>query len=451
MKRLVGKYGLLMILGVLIVMLAGCSGEKDAQQQPPAEEKQGEQNQTDQKTDPVEKKADPTPVTLKLMQYGLGDTEEFIQQIFAEPIKAKYPHITIEYDNSVNLADALASRESIPDIVWTDYPWTSGVLDFAFPMDLNEMLKKNNVDLSQLEPSSLEGIRNLGKNGELYGLPFYLDKYMIFYNKEIFDRFALGYPTDDMTFEELVTLSKRLTLEQDGVQYYGYRWANMYINGYTLGLPVIDEHTGKANFQTDGWKYALSFVKQLIDMGIDNKVTGDQFIKDHVVAMYPQTIGYAFSQLSAADVQMDWDMIAMPYPADKPKDYGRPAWPMYLMVSSVSKHQEEAVAAITHASTSKEAQMQLSQRGQISVLRDAEVEQQFGKLAPFLEGKNIAGLFKYPFGKLPYTTIYDSTARGGLNQAPIRVLEGDDMNSALRFAEELANQKIDEFLQSRTK
>lgn len=399
----------------------------------------------------TEPSASAEPVTLKIMWFNTLVAKEAVDQFIAAPVKQKYPNITIEFvepKTGAALPDLIASGQNIPDLVLTDYSNLSSAIDLKYPADLNGALTRAKVDLSKLEDSPLDGVRALGAKGELYGLPLYMDKYMLFYNKDIFDRFALPYPTGEMSYDDLLALVKKLTRTDAGVQYLGYRWADLYTFGFQLGLPVINAKTGKADLQTDGWKRALSMIKEMADLGVDNKVSHDHFFKEKRLGLYPQWMGAAYGLIEREKDALNWDMAAMPYSSDSPKTSG-PAKPIYLLAFTAGKHKDEAIEAISYLATSPDVQLLLSQNGRIGVLKDKAIQQQFGTKLPLLQGKNVSAVFKYPFGKLPNTTAYESQAWAGLDTALVSILAGADVNTALRTAEEQANKKIDEYLNSR--
>lgn len=438
------KYTMFVILAVVLIgLLTGCAQDPDSSSKDDAANKQTEAHE--ETTPPV----NTDPVNLKIMYVNTLVAKEDIEQFISNPVKQKYPYITIEHMDPVSLPELLASGrvDDIPDIVITDYSNLSTVIDLQYPEDLNDRLKEQNVDLSKMETSPLNGIRALGAKGELFGLPLYLDKYMLFYNKDIFEQFAVPYPTDDMTYEDLVSLVKVMTRKEGDVQYLGYRWVNLYTFGYQLGVPVINATTGKADLQTESWKYVLSLVKEMIDVGNDTSVTTDHFFKEERLSMYPQWIGAAYGLLKSAET-LNWDMAAMPYSKDLPKVSG-PTKPIYLIASSVSKHKEQAVAAIAHVATSPEVQTLLSQHGRISALADEAIQKQFGTKMDLLAGKNVNAVFAHPFGEIPNTTAYESQAWPGLNTAPVSVMQGTDVNTALRMAEEAANKAIEDYLSNR--
>jgi multiple sugar transport system substrate-binding protein len=58
-------------------------------------------------------------------------------------------------------------------------------------------------------------------DGKLYELPFRSDFWVLFYNKDIFDRAGVDYPTNDMTFEEYDELARKVTDTTFGSEVYG--------------------------------------------------------------------------------------------------------------------------------------------------------------------------------------------------------------------------------------
>lgn len=387
------------------------------------------------------------PATLKIMYFATLITQEAVDQFIGEPVKKKYPHITIEY---VNTGGGVSFQKMIeqgtpPDLVITDYPNLSAVTDYAYPLDLNPYLEKYKVNLNQLDASPIQGIRNVGTKGEIFGLPWYVDKFMLFYNKDLFDKFAVAYPTDQMTYEDLVNVSRRLTRKEDQVQYEGVRWGNLHTVGMQWGIPIINKQTGKADFQNDLWKRALGVVKDIHEMGITN-LPNEAFYKEKRMAMLTQwlnpMLGFAES-VEKSGQTLNWDMASIPQHREAPGISGA-AKPIYLLVSQSSKYKEQAFQAVSYISTSEEVQSLLSQYGKITALNSEAIRKQFGTKYELVKGKNIEAIFKHQTAPLPYSTNYEKLASPELNIAGTNVASGSkDVNTALREAEERANKKIE--------
>lgn len=58
-------------------------------------------------------------------------------------------------------------------------------------------------------------------NGNLYALPFRSDFWVVFYNKGLFDKAGIQYPTNDMTFAQYDALARKMTSGNGANKVYG--------------------------------------------------------------------------------------------------------------------------------------------------------------------------------------------------------------------------------------
>jgi multiple sugar transport system substrate-binding protein len=58
-------------------------------------------------------------------------------------------------------------------------------------------------------------------NNALYGLPFRSDFWIIYYNKALFDKAGVPYPTNDMTFDEYDAIARKMTSGSGAEKVYG--------------------------------------------------------------------------------------------------------------------------------------------------------------------------------------------------------------------------------------
>jgi hypothetical protein len=86
----------------------------------------------------------------------------------------------------------------------------------------------------------------------------------------------------------------------------------------------------------------------------------------------------------------------------------------------------------------------LNKRGRLTSLKDAKVKESFGDEMASFKGKNKQAVFQVvPAPQLAYT-LYDQIANKELGAAMNQVIDKKvDVNTALRQAEEKANQAID--------
>lgn len=426
---------------VASTMLISCSGKPGAITEPGVSKAEALQEA---------KQLSAEPVTLRVNNWNTAFQQAEFDTFFAETVRKKYPFITLEYldftKSSANTLENLMAAGNTPDIVFTDHPNLAGLLEYKYPQDLNGYVRDFGVDLKQVDPQVLEGGRSIGSNGELLALPVYSDRMMWFYNKDAFDRFGVPYPSDDMTWDDAIATFKRLSRVDGGVQYSAFRTINLLMTGSQWGLSLFDKQTGRPSFQTDDWKKSLALLQEINSIPGNTKLTNEDFYQKQTLASLMQSFNIMVNLLDTAEKnrqKINWDVASLPQFKEKPGIAGANK-PLYFMVSSASKHKDQAFAAISYFMSSKEAQTMLSENGKMPVLIDKDVQQAFGKKLNILQGKNVAAVYKHKMADLPYTNRFNRLVLLEMIGAGNNVLNGTaDINTALRDAEERANKIVD--------
>jgi multiple sugar transport system substrate-binding protein len=134
------------------------------------------------------------------------------------------PNVTIEHtdlgsaDYSTVLATELSGSGSKFDIVTIkDVPGYATLVQKNTLEPLDSYISAAGIDLS-----AFGGITDqVTVDGKLYELPFRSDFWLLFYNKDIFDRAGVPYPSNDMTFEEYDELARKVTDTTFASEVYG--------------------------------------------------------------------------------------------------------------------------------------------------------------------------------------------------------------------------------------
>ncbi|TMV49946.1 extracellular solute-binding protein [Paenibacillus mesophilus] len=399
-------------------------------------------------TDPAEVRTE--PVTLKFyVAYGAFPKEEF-ETYFVEPIKKKYPHITLEWVGG-KLQD-LISAGDVPDILMTGLPGIPGIQELQIIEDLNPYIKKFGTDLSKYDPVTIEAIKKFGQKGEMAALPFRMNIPALFYNKDLFDKFGIAYPKDGMTYEETFDLARRMTRSDGGVQYLGFYTGGTDRMAMGLSLPYVNKQTNEAVLTTDGWAKVLNWNKSLHDIPgyvKDGKITSNSigvFVKDQKVAMAgywgADTIG-EIDKVVKAGQEFNWDMATLPT-FEKGKGSAWQAEAHNMIVTATSKHKDQAYQVVSHVS-GEEVQKSINKSGGITILKKTEeTKRDYGADLAFLKGKNTNAFFTLLPGMHEHTK-YDQKGRSIIVEAGNEViLKGTDVNTALRNAQDKLNQYIKE-------
>jgi multiple sugar transport system substrate-binding protein len=436
-----------------MLVLTGCSsGTPSTTAKDTAPEAVKETTKDTAKEAVKEVKAD--PVTLKFYAHVAEMDEAMFKTYVSDVVKKKHPNITLEFSsgNVANLNKLMTAGE-IPDIIYSGSDNYMALKAADVIYDLTDMIKANKVDLSLFTQGSIETLKNLGE-GKVTALPFSKNSAALFYNKDLFDKFGVAYPTNGMTYDQVIAIARQMTRMQDGIQYIGWEPGFPDANASPFSQPFVDMKTKKALIDTPAYKKVFEMMKQGYEIpgfiGPNNlfRYAPKTFIADHTVAMYVDWYNKMMTQVIAADegnISPNWDIVTVPnFP--EYAQVGRHESVQFLTLTKQTKYKEQALQAIL-ATTSKEAQMLQSRNGRISILSDPEIQKQFGKDVKGYEGKHMENLFLFKAAPSAQATLYDDDMRAIIRNVAKEISIGKkDVNTALREAQEIADKKLIELM-----
>src|SRR5688572_18428433 len=169
------------------------------------------------------------------ISYGLWDQNQLAahEQIIAA-FEAQNPNINVTPevvpwgDYWTKLQTAVAGGAA-NDVFWMNGPNFPVYASKGVLMDVQDLVTKDSVDMSKY-PESL--VKLYSYNDHVYGLPKDFDTIALYYNKDLFDKAGVDYPTADWTWDDLAAAAKTLSDPANGV------W----------GLAVPGDQTGYWNF-----------------------------------------------------------------------------------------------------------------------------------------------------------------------------------------------------------
>jgi multiple sugar transport system substrate-binding protein len=104
-------------------------------------------------------------------------------------------------------------------------------------LDITDRIKEANLDVGAYGPS-FQDITEVLTKGKYYALPYRTSQYALFYNKAIFDREGINYPTQ-LTWDQYAELAKALT-KGDGAS---KQWGGYYADWMTAPLGALQKGT----------------------------------------------------------------------------------------------------------------------------------------------------------------------------------------------------------------
>jgi ABC-type glycerol-3-phosphate transport system substrate-binding protein len=394
----------------------------------------------------------------ELVFYSMSrDSEASFNERYGDAIRRKFPNYTIKYIQRAqgqDLPDLINAGTRI-DIHWDSigsFPGSNLVYELSY--DMTELIKKHNVDLSRFEPTLIDAIKQLG-DGKIYGLPVYNERMALYYNKDLFDKFGVPYPKDGMTWEEIADLSKKLSIEQDGISYTGFSPSvnHMFLtNPYSI--PLLDKETQRSTLQDERWKKVIdAMLIQPTNTPVYRKAMGNfkgkvldlgHFATEQTLAMFVSSPLLPIVKKEELS-KFNWDIVSYPVMSDLP-GVGPQSYPGYFAITKMAENKDAAMKVIKYL-TSDEYQLDMAKKGIMTTLKDETIQKALGQESEF-KGKNYGAFFYNQFPEMAYKSVLESqvpvlaTYTKSLN----KVASGEvDLNTALRTAEEETNKLLDDF------
>jgi multiple sugar transport system substrate-binding protein len=343
-------------------------------------------------------------------------------ELVGNQLKAAFPEVKIKYatwDYPVRYED-LKAAGVVPDLIIED-PRTKIDRDLeplGWVQDMTGLVDQAGIDLGQLNPASVE-LAKSRSDGGLYGVPVFVDDYLLLYNKKIFDKFKVPYPTNGMTYDKVYKLAEKLTRQSGRDAYKGYmQHPDQYLDFNQLGLypflPTGSEEPKPADIKVDmtseGWQQLGSNLQRFLWIPRNNFTTVDDFLKGDMsypghVAMAVSTLGkvnmYALNELYIEDGEeenyaelaksIDLGIASVPVLSSGSQTTYQPNTRAAFIPPQSTK--QDTGMAIVKWLVSEEGQVALSRHGVKGVLETPAVVDAFGADIPELANIDTSAVY----------------------------------------------------------
>jgi multiple sugar transport system substrate-binding protein len=240
----------------VLVALAGCSGTQGATT-----------------LDPKAK------VTIQVWS-GQTDVAETAIESLAKEFEKLHPNVTVDLSPGASSTDQLLQKLSAgfagnqyPDMSYAFGSWAGQLEASGRTLDISDEIKKPEVKWDEFTAAARGTAQPTGT--KVIGFPAVVDNIGLLYNKTLFDKAGLAYPTADWTWDDFQQAAKKLTDSANHIYGYGYSvsgseettwqfWPHLWQNG---GAILNDDGT-KAAFASPEGTDALTFLQK---MAVDDK------------------------------------------------------------------------------------------------------------------------------------------------------------------------------------
>ncbi|MDB4865928.1 MAG: extracellular solute-binding protein family 1 [Cohnella sp.] len=198
----------LVLIMSLISILAACSGGKNDATNTPSVNKASQASQTTASEQPVE---------LTMAQWGTADQVKATQTLL-DVFTQKYPNIKVklvykDWGSYWTWITSQAASKDLPDVYKMSFAYVDKYAKLGAMKELDQLIADKNFDLNQFEPALLQMHQSGGKQ---VSLPRDANTVVLYYNKDLFDAAKLPYPAKESSWDQILELAKKLTLDNKG-------------------------------------------------------------------------------------------------------------------------------------------------------------------------------------------------------------------------------------------
>lgn len=298
--------------------------------------------------------AAPKQVTLQYWSWDSGvkaQNEAIIAKFEAQNPGVKVELTTLETTEYWVKLRLLANQKKLPDVFNMSAGYLEEWAKAGLVKDLTKSIAKD-FDKGSFYQNALDVGKDIAGNGKYSALPYALVTTVLYYNKDMFDKAGVAYPSSSWTWDDFRNAAKKLTVVKDGkVQQYGFwffgRYSNIESWVFANGGSLIDPKTHA--YKPDA--KAMEAMRFLTDLVLKDKVAPakkemsafryQDVFPQQQAAMWVDGSWFIENNRSIAGDKFKWDIAELPvgpHGSDKVA-YG---WPDFVSLSPNSPNAEMA-------------------------------------------------------------------------------------------------------------
>lgn len=188
-----------------------------------------------------------------------------------------------QQDLNTKLLTSMSTGDGPDIVIWDRVNTITYATQDAF-VGIDDYIANSDLDRSVFYKEAYD---EMNIDGTQYGLPLTIDTRVLFYNKDLFDKAGIDYPTDKWTWDDMYKAAKATTekdsegnLAVSGIDLSDTGLFNQWI--YQAGGTMADEETQKSTFNSDEGKTVLAQWQKYLDDGIykNGYIGGENGIQD---------------------------------------------------------------------------------------------------------------------------------------------------------------------------
>ncbi|MDR2535468.1 MAG: sugar ABC transporter substrate-binding protein [Treponema sp.] len=267
------------------------------------------------------------PVTLKVAGWDMMDS--VVYKTLIDAFKKAHPNINVEMvdipsaDYTQKLQVMLNGGSDV-DILWIkDGDTTKGHANRGQLADLSAYIQRDGIDLKGF--NGLAERFNLG--GKMVALPVSTGYYILYYNKDIFDKAGVPYPSNDMTWSQYEQLCAQLTSGSGTDKVYGgflHTWnacvQNWGVQDGKNTIMATDYSFFKPYYEMALRLQTAGYIWDYGSLRTSGVNYGSAFLQGNVATLPMGTWFYTtiITRINNQEANIRWGIAALPHPEGVP-------------------------------------------------------------------------------------------------------------------------------------
>jgi multiple sugar transport system substrate-binding protein len=230
------------MLCVVLVVAAGCSGNSN--------DKKGNQS-----------------AEVSFSYWG-GDFDKTRMELIYAEFQKVHPEITVKliqipgdgYEQKILATMAAGAPYDVIQLAETFYSYAAkGTLE-----DLTPYMAQDNIQASDYYDAAINAY---SYDGKVMAMPMRMGTMIMLYNKTLFDKHGLDYPSTDWTWTEFLNAAQKITNKDDsvfGLDWVGSWWASYLTWVHSFGGGLLSDDRTAFTLDSAESKKGLQFIQDLI-------------------------------------------------------------------------------------------------------------------------------------------------------------------------------------------
>jgi len=274
--------------------------------------------------------------------------------------------------NPVEEMKKLIEGDNPPDVIIVGYEELYQLVEENLLMPLDPLIEEDEFDISDMVPAVINGLKEAG-GGKLYALAPTFSGSALIYNKKIFTERGVEPPTDNMTWDQVFDLARRVAHGEGNDRVYGFSFSQSYWDDLfwgmdmyiaPLGLKVMDDNAETLLVDSPIWEQVWTELAALKQekifpepLNYDNTdqparplpYDGDAFLSGKLamaVTSYSYLTQVIAANNNAGNMEgfepIEWDVVTMPVHEEAPDKGGTISMDPILAINAKAQNSEDA-------------------------------------------------------------------------------------------------------------